>query len=55
MSCCSVRQCGAKIYFCMQGLERKVQQLTKVIYHLNSKGGEEADEYYDEGSDYDPW
>ena len=27
----------------MQGMERKVQQLTKVIYHLNAKGEEAAD------------
>ena len=36
----------------MQGIERKVQQLTKVIYHLNSKG-EEAGDIGDNAASYE--
>ena len=36
----------------MQGIERKVQQLTKVIYHLNSKG-EEAGDVGDQAASYE--
>ena len=36
----------------MQAIERKMQQLTKVIYHLNSKGGEE-NELGDQASSYE--
>lgn len=36
----------------MQGMERKVQQLTKVIYHLNAKG-EEARDLPDTTSQYE--
>lgn len=36
----------------MQGIERKVQQLTKVIYHLNAKG-EEAGELGESSASYE--
>jgi hypothetical protein len=36
----------------MQGIDRKVQQLTKVIYHLNAKG-EEAGELGDTSASYE--
>lgn len=37
----------------LQGMDRKVQQLTKVIYHLNAKGEEAANDLGEKAAQYE--